>query len=175
VQVDQGDAGAPLSAEFADVLVLHHPTLEEAQQAYAAQQAVAAAAGRTVRILQSVLPILGASQDEAQANAAALDAAAQGGARSAPHALRLVGTAAQVADQLAAWFSAGAADGFHLLPAVLPAALEELVTTLVPELQRRGLFRTAYTGSTLRAHLGLARPASQYVGAPSEAHTAYHN
>jgi hypothetical protein len=44
---------------------------------------------------------------------------------------------------------------------------------LVPELQRRGLFRSAYAGSTLRAHLGLPRPLSQYAGAPAEAFTAY--
>jgi alkanesulfonate monooxygenase len=51
--------------------------------------------------------------------------------------------------------------------------LTELTDTLVPELQQRGLFRSAYAGRTLREHLGLSRPASQYVGAPSEAHTAY--
>jgi hypothetical protein len=56
---------------------------------------------------------------------------------------------------------------------VLPDGLEQLASELVPELQRRGLFRTAYTGRTLREHLGLPRPVSQYAGVPSEAHTAY--
>jgi alkanesulfonate monooxygenase SsuD/methylene tetrahydromethanopterin reductase-like flavin-dependent oxidoreductase (luciferase family) len=172
VQVDQGDDGEPLSAAVADVLVLHHASLADAQRDYARHQLEASGAGRAVRVLQSVLPILGATEAEARARAAALDAASQG--RAAPRATRLVGTAPQVADQLQAWFAARAADGFHLLPAVLPEGLEELADALVPELQRRGLFRRAYAGRTLREHLGLPRPPSQYAGAPSEAHTAYH-
>lgn len=171
VAIDQGDAGAPLSAASADVLALHHATLEEAQRAYAAHQAEAAAVGRDIRIVQIILPIAGATAEEAQARAAALDAASP--AAPGPRALRIVGAPAQIADQLAAWFAAGAADGFHLLPAVLPDDLPLLIDGLVPELQRRGLFRTAYAGRTLRDHLRLTRPISQYAGAPSEAHTAY--
>jgi alkanesulfonate monooxygenase SsuD/methylene tetrahydromethanopterin reductase-like flavin-dependent oxidoreductase (luciferase family) len=174
IQAVGDDPAVQPSAAVADVLVLRHSTLDAAQTAYAQHKAEAAALGREVRILQTVLPILGASEAEAQATAAALDAAAgQGDATDQPAVLRLVGTASQVADQLAAWFQAHAADGFHLLPAVLPESLEVIVQDLVPELQGRGLFRTAYEGRTLREHLGLPRPASQYVGAPSEAHTAY--
>jgi alkanesulfonate monooxygenase SsuD/methylene tetrahydromethanopterin reductase-like flavin-dependent oxidoreductase (luciferase family) len=172
IQIDQGDPAVVPSAAVADVLVLHHASLEEARSAYAQQQALATSLGREARILQRVLPILAATADEAQARAARLDAATPVGAPE-PHALRLVGTASQVANELARWFRAGAADGFHLLPATLPEGLEELVATLIPELQRRGLFRTAYAGRTLREHLGLSRPLSQYAGAPSEAHTAY--
>jgi alkanesulfonate monooxygenase SsuD/methylene tetrahydromethanopterin reductase-like flavin-dependent oxidoreductase (luciferase family) len=58
------------------------------------------------------------------------------------------------------WFEAGACDGFMLQVPFLPGGLEELVHSLVPELQRRGLFRTEYDGSTLRDSLGLSRPAS---------------
>lgn len=174
IVADQGDAAAPLDAATADVLILHHATLAEAQRAYAKIQAEAATIGREVRVLQSILPILGATEALAQARAAELDHAAAARNRSADtHAWRIVGTPAQVADQLADWFAAGASDGFHVLPAVLPNGLEELSNTLVPELQRRGLLRTAYAGRTLREHLGLPRPASRYVGAPSEAHTAY--
>jgi alkanesulfonate monooxygenase SsuD/methylene tetrahydromethanopterin reductase-like flavin-dependent oxidoreductase (luciferase family) len=174
VQVDQGDAGTPLSATVADVLVLHHATLEDAQRAYAQHQQEAAQVGRELRILQSILPILGETEALAQARAAELDAiAAQLGTTAAPYATRIVGTPAQVVDVLAHWFTARAADGFHLLPAILPEGLAELTDTLVPELQQRGLFRSAYAGRTLREHLGLSRPASQYIGAPSEAHTAY--
>ncbi len=174
VQVDQGDPGEPLSAAVADVLVLHHGSLEDARRAYARHRDEAAAAGRTIRVLQSILPILGATEAEARARAAQLDAAAaQRGADAWPRAARLVGTPQQLADRLAQWSDAGAADGFHLWPAVLPEGLEELADGLVPELQRRGLFRSEYSGATLRDHLGLPRPDSQYAGAPSEAHTAY--
>ncbi|MER9945700.1 LLM class flavin-dependent oxidoreductase [Mesorhizobium sp. M0092] len=72
---------------------------------------------------------------------------------------RVVGTPAQIADQLAARFEGGAADGFNLMPSYFPGELDAFATLVVPELQRRGLFRTDYDGSTLRDHLGLKRPA----------------
>lgn len=71
---------------------------------------------------------------------------------------RFVGTGAQVADQMAEWFDGGACDGFVLAATHLPGAFEDVVRMVVPELQRRGLFRTRYEGSTLRDHLGLSRP-----------------
>jgi FMN-dependent oxidoreductase (nitrilotriacetate monooxygenase family) len=72
---------------------------------------------------------------------------------------RFVGTGPQVADQMEEWFTSGACDGFVLAATHLPGAFEDVVRMVVPELQRRGLFRTEYAGSTLRDHLGLARPA----------------
>ncbi|PSJ52094.1 LLM class flavin-dependent oxidoreductase [Kumtagia ephedrae] len=69
---------------------------------------------------------------------------------------RLVGTADDVADQLEEWFRGGAADGFNVMPAYFPGELDNFVDLVIPELQRRGLFRTAYEGSTLRRNLGLA-------------------
>ncbi len=71
----------------------------------------------------------------------------------------LVGTPTQIADQLEHWFTTGAADGFNVLSPTLPHGLTDFATLVIPELQRRGLFRTEYTGRTLREHLGLARPA----------------
>ena len=68
------------------------------------------------------------------------------------------GTPEQIADLIEDWFHDGAADGFNLMPPVLPAMLEVFIAEVVPLLQRRSLFRTAYTGDTLRAHYGLARP-----------------
>ena len=68
------------------------------------------------------------------------------------------GTPEQIADLIEDWFRDGAADGFNLMPPILPAMLEVFVAEVVPILQRRGLFRTAYAGETLRAHYGLARP-----------------
>ena len=71
----------------------------------------------------------------------------------------IVGSATQVADALQTWFEEGGADGFNLLAPTLPQGLDDFARLVVPELQRRGLFRTAYSGRTLRDHLGLARPA----------------
>ncbi|HZU62249.1 MAG TPA: LLM class flavin-dependent oxidoreductase [Novosphingobium sp.] len=75
----------------------------------------------------------------------------------------LLGTAADIADGMEEWFTAGAADGFNLIPPVLPTGLDAFVDQVVPELQRRGLFRTEYEGRTLRDHLGLARPANPHT------------
>ena len=71
----------------------------------------------------------------------------------------LCGSAETVADTLQAWFEGGAADGFNVMPSHLPEGLRDFVEGVVPLLQQRGLFRRAYGGTTLRDHLGLARPA----------------
>ncbi|WP_267423764.1 LLM class flavin-dependent oxidoreductase [Methylobacterium sp. GC_Met_2] len=75
----------------------------------------------------------------------------------------MAGTPEAIADDIEAWFRAGAADGFNLMPDVLPDGLETFVDAVVPILQRRGLFRRDYAGATLRDHLGLARPPSRYA------------
>ena len=75
------------------------------------------------------------------------------------------GTAKQVADELEHWFVGKAADGFNLLPAYLPGALNDFVDQVIPELQRRGLYRTEYEGTTLRANLGLPIPQNSYTQA----------
>jgi alkanesulfonate monooxygenase SsuD/methylene tetrahydromethanopterin reductase-like flavin-dependent oxidoreductase (luciferase family) len=67
------------------------------------------------------------------------------------------GTPPHIADTLEAWFVAGAADGFNILPPYFPGAFADFVDLVVPELQRRGLFRREYAGATLREHFGLAR------------------
>ena len=69
---------------------------------------------------------------------------------------QFVGTAEQVADQIEESFRAGEADGFMVSAAQTPGTFNDFVDAVVPELQRRGLFRTEYTGTTLRDHLGLA-------------------
>jgi len=68
------------------------------------------------------------------------------------------GTPEQVADLMQDWFESGAADGFNIMPPLLPTQLEVFSTTVIPLLQRRGLFRTEYAGKTLREHYGLANP-----------------
>jgi FMN-dependent oxidoreductase (nitrilotriacetate monooxygenase family) len=73
------------------------------------------------------------------------------------------GTPVQVADTIQHWFDHGAADGFNIMPAVLPSGLAAFVDKVVPILQERGLFRTEYESSTLRENYGLPRPASQFA------------
>lgn len=80
----------------------------------------------------------------------------------------LIGTPEQVVNELQNWFENEAADGFNILPPTSPAGLNDFVNLIVPELQRRGLFRTEYEGSTLRENLGLRRPENQYVVAKQQ-------
>ncbi|MBE2213948.1 MAG: LLM class flavin-dependent oxidoreductase [Opitutaceae bacterium] len=75
----------------------------------------------------------------------------------------IVGTAAQIADQLEEWFVKQGADGFNVMAPYLPGALEDFARLVIPELQRRGLFRTEYEGRTLRENLGLRRPANRHA------------
>ncbi|AFA71212.1 putative nitrilotriacetate monooxygenase component A [Gordonia polyisoprenivorans VH2] len=70
----------------------------------------------------------------------------------------VVGTPEQIADDIERWFRAGAADGFNVMPDVLPSGFDDFADHLVPELQRRGLFRMDYESDTLRGHLGLPVP-----------------
>lgn len=70
----------------------------------------------------------------------------------------LIGTPRQVADDLEAWFTSGACDGFAIMTPYSPQPFERFVDQVVPILVERGLFRKEYTGKTLRDHLGLARP-----------------
>jgi N-acetyl-S-(2-succino)cysteine monooxygenase len=73
------------------------------------------------------------------------------------------GTPAEIADALEHWFTAGAADGFNILPLTFPQGLDDIVDLLIPELQRRGLFRKEYEGATLRENLGLPRPENRWA------------
>lgn len=77
--------------------------------------------------------------------------------------LTTVGTPEQIADLIQRWFEQGAADGFNIMPPVLPTGLEDFVDQVVPLLQRRGLFREDYEGRTLRENLGLRRPDNSLV------------
>ncbi len=77
----------------------------------------------------------------------------------------VVGTPVDIADQIEDWFVNGAADGFNLKPTFLPDSLEDFINLVVPELQKRGIFRTEYEGKTLRENLGLKRPANQHLQA----------
>ncbi len=71
---------------------------------------------------------------------------------------QLIGTPVEIADFMEEWVAERACDGFNIMPPVFPASLAEFNATVIPELQRRGVYRTRYQGTTLRANLGLTRP-----------------
>lgn len=73
-----------------------------------------------------------------------------------------VGTAADIVDEMEDWVIQGAADGFNICPPVLPIALDDFNELVMPELRRRGMFRSEYEGPTLRANLGLPVPGNRY-------------
>jgi alkanesulfonate monooxygenase SsuD/methylene tetrahydromethanopterin reductase-like flavin-dependent oxidoreductase (luciferase family) len=77
-------------------------------------------------------------------------------------ALEIIGTAQTIADEMEKWLMEGACDGFNILFPYLPQGLDDFVDQVVPELQRRGLFRREYTGRTLREHLELPRPKNRF-------------
>jgi len=74
----------------------------------------------------------------------------------------LIGSAEQMTDDMQEWFESGAADGFNICPSHLPGGLDDFAALVVPELQRRGLFRTEYEGTTLRQNLGLPPYVNRY-------------
>jgi alkanesulfonate monooxygenase len=76
--------------------------------------------------------------------------------------LAMVGTAKSIADQMQEWLEAEAADGFTIMFPYLPGGLEDFCAQVVPELQRRGIFRKEYEGKTLRENLGLPRPKNRF-------------
>ncbi|MCJ2035139.1 LLM class flavin-dependent oxidoreductase [Methylobacterium sp. J-068] len=127
-------AGADLSAYPEDALVPDLPETEGGKSRQALMLTLARRDGLTIRELY--LRIAGARGH-----------------------WTLVGTASQIADALQERFEAHGADGFNIMPPTLPGGLDDFAALVIPELQRRGLFRTEYEGRTLRENLGLPRPA----------------
>lgn len=83
--------------------------------------------------------------------------------------LAFVGTPQSVADEMEQWLLEEGSDGFNVVFPFLPQGLDDVATRLVPELQRRGLFRRDYEGTTLRDHLGLPRPENRFFAQAGEA------
>jgi alkanesulfonate monooxygenase SsuD/methylene tetrahydromethanopterin reductase-like flavin-dependent oxidoreductase (luciferase family) len=131
-----------------------------------AEQALAGRADEALHVFGDLVVFLDDSAAAAQARRERLDELAEAAYSSDAHIF--AGTAAQLADLLLDWREAGLA-GFRLRPAALPHDLAQITGALVPELQRRGAFRTAYPAvggpGTLRGLLGLPRPASRYAAA----------
>jgi alkanesulfonate monooxygenase len=76
--------------------------------------------------------------------------------------LEMIGTPGMIADEMEAWLAGEACDGFNILFPYLPGGLDDFVARVVPELQRRNIFRREYAGKTLRENLGLPRPANRF-------------
>ena len=125
-------------------------------------QARAGREAQTIHVFGDLVVFLDETETAAAARKQRLDEWA--GAEYHSDARVYTGTAAGLADLLADWQGAGLT-GFRLRPAALPHDLAHLTERLVPELQRRGLLRTAYEAGTLRGLLGLGRPASRYAAA----------
>ena len=157
-----------LIARSADVGFVTPRDAAHAAEIVAQIRAEQASAGRpeqgsgvqTVHVFGDLVVFLDQSETAAAARKQRLDQRA--GAEYRSDALIYTGTAAGLADLLADWQAAGLS-GFRLRPGALPGDLTRLTEQLVPELQRRGLFRTGYEAGTLRGLLGLAHPASRYA------------
>ena len=158
------DAPARLGGTVADLVLVTPRSLDQAADFVTTVRSAQADAGRadeTVHVFADVAVLLAGNPDEALERLGSLDALAAAPWTGADAHL-VAGTAGQVAGLLEEWRTAGIT-GFRLRPARLPEDLDRITADLVPELQRRGLFRTAYAEDTLRARLGLPRPADRYA------------
>ncbi|MGX2998059.1 LLM class flavin-dependent oxidoreductase [Streptomyces sp. JNUCC 64] len=167
IVVDATDPAArDTAARHADVVLVRAAGAAQGAALRDELRAAATAHGRdpdTLRVLAALTIDLGEGEHAAEPGHGG------GGPRPSPHGPLYRGGPVDLADLIAAWHGHGAADGFHLTPLEPRRDLERLVNGTVPLLQHRGLFRTFYPGSTLREHLGLARPANRYAltGDPS--------
>ncbi|XXT20278.1 LLM class flavin-dependent oxidoreductase [Sorangium sp. So ce429] len=226
VQAGSSEDGKELAARYAEAVFTAQQTLADGQQFYADLKARVRALGRDpegIKILPGIVPVIGATEAEAQALDAELDRLIKPeyAKRQLAQTLRVrpedldldaelpkdlpsedqiegaksrytlivtlarrerltvrqligrlgggrghrtfAGTPEQVADAIQHWWEQGAADGFNVMPPVLPSGLEAFVDHVVPILQRRGLFRTEYEDRTLRDHYGLPRPTNRFT------------
>jgi FMN-dependent oxidoreductase (nitrilotriacetate monooxygenase family) len=186
------DRSRELGAREADVIFAAGPNIETAKEYYADIKTRAATYGRGPSEIQ-ILPGLQVTVAEttAEANrifdrleelrpqpvAAVAGQKARAGALgqservSTPGASKrgLVGNPIEVADYIEQWFVEEACDGFNVFPNYVPGAVEAFAELVIPELQRRGLFRKEYTGTTFRDHLNLAKPANRFASGDRDA------
>lgn len=165
VRVDS-DAALAVAAEHADVVRVRATTLEEARALREQVRSAAADHGRDpddVIVLVDLYAVIGPDRASAQARLDLLEGLA--GVSWDTDSYTHVGTDRDLAVTAEEWFLAGAADGFTVRPSSLQTDLVALVDGVVPLLRRAGIYRTEYTGSTLRDSLGLARPANRYAAA----------
>jgi alkanesulfonate monooxygenase SsuD/methylene tetrahydromethanopterin reductase-like flavin-dependent oxidoreductase (luciferase family) len=159
-----GDPPARLGATCADVVYVTPRDVGEAARLVdrvRQDQAQAGRADQTVHVFADLQVFLDDDASTATARVGSLDALA-GGDTPPSDATTFTGTAEGLAELLLDWNSAGLS-GFRLRPGALPHDLRQITRALVPELQRRGAFRTGYEADTLRGLLGLPRPANRYA------------
>jgi alkanesulfonate monooxygenase SsuD/methylene tetrahydromethanopterin reductase-like flavin-dependent oxidoreductase (luciferase family) len=162
-----GHGAAPyaLAATGADLLYITPADADHAAAILHETQAAERAAHRSLdplRVWADLVVFLDDTTQAARDRRDRLDAVA--GETYESDAAIFAGTATELADLIEDWSAIGI-DGFRLRPAVAPTDIEAITRNLVPELQRRGLFRSAYEAGTLRGLLGLARPVSRYAAA----------
>ncbi|KUN00853.1 FMNH2-dependent monooxygenase [Streptomyces yokosukanensis] len=156
-----GSQARSVAARYADVALVRAATPAQATAVRDELRALAAGAGRDpdgVRVLVSLLVDLGDGERAAEPGHGG------GGPRPTARGPLYRGGPVDLAELIAGWHADGVTDGFHLVPVEPRRDLERLVNGTVALLQHRALFRTFYPGSTLREHLGLARPANRYAG-----------
>jgi luciferase-like monooxygenase len=155
----------PVVGRWADVVRISAPGLDAADTARSRVRAAVAAAGRDpddVAVMLDVEVHLGADRYRAQADLVRLDAVQPPTATAGTPSVRVLGTAADLADLIGATVRLGAADGITLLPLVLPADLRRIADDLVPLLAGRGLLRSGWSG--LRRPVRVAGPATAPAG-----------
>lgn len=162
----QGDLAGWFTGRAADLAFVTPGDSDQAAVAVAGIRAAQAAVGRaddSVKVLADLLVYLDPEPGAAAARRARLDEANR--SEYVSDAATFAGTAAQLADLMADWTASSGLSGFRLRPGAIPRDLTAITRELVPELQRRGLFRSGYENSTLRGHFRLPRPASRYAAA----------
>ncbi|WP_433918343.1 LLM class flavin-dependent oxidoreductase [Streptomyces canus] len=159
--VDATDGAARgTAARYADVALVRAASAPQAAAVREQLRSMAADFGRhpdQLRVLAGLLVDLGDGEHAAEPGHGG------GGPRQTPQGPLYRGGPVDLAELIATWHGEGIVDGFHLTPAEPLRDLERLVNGTVALLQHRGLFRTFYPGSSLREHLGLARPVNQYA------------
>lgn len=146
-----------LATQKADVIFIDAANFDEAKATLSDLGKTLERFGRArtdVKILANVVPYIGATATDAENLRNRLDALSPDAGK--PAGIQLAGTAGTVADRLQEW--SGVVDGFTILPPLVPDGIDIFVEGVIPELRRRGAFRQAYTGQTLREHLNLPRP-----------------
>jgi N-acetyl-S-(2-succino)cysteine monooxygenase len=150
-----------IATRSADMLFLTSRSREESDALLAEVRRLLQIHGRqrsSIRILANIIPWIGATTTQARDTFDKLNAHSLSEPADTQQGRDVIGTASEVADALQDSFEAGQIDGFMILPPVAPSGLDAFVDSVVPELQRRGLFRDRYEGTTLRDHLALAHP-----------------
>ncbi|MGB3485122.1 MAG: LLM class flavin-dependent oxidoreductase [Mycobacterium sp.] len=155
-----GEPAYRLAATGADVAFVTPRSAREAAQIVSTLGSLRPAGLDPIRVFADLVVFLADTADAAAQRRARLDDLA--GTEFSSDAAVFVGTPEQLADLVQEWHAAGLA-GLRLRPGTLPHDLRQITTALVPELQRRGVFRTGYSTTTLRETLGLARPANRYA------------